>query len=112
MPTLTWACTLAAPSAMATLGWPCHPLTDEACSLLGITDAPAKPVKFRTSQLAASHIIDGPSAARFFRLGLRSHHDLLARACRELSVDLEIISTEEPFQKALMRIMEKRSRLQ
>jgi len=70
------------------------------------------PYKLRDYETLKELSIDGQTAARFFRLGIRSHRDLLARACRELSVDLEIISTEEPFQKALMRIMEKRSRLQ
>ncbi|MGA2508220.1 MAG: DUF58 domain-containing protein [Chitinispirillaceae bacterium] len=70
------------------------------------------PYKFRDYETNEVLSIDGQSAARFFREGLDNHRNLLARACRELSVDLEIISTEEPFQKALTRIMEKRERLQ
>jgi uncharacterized protein (DUF58 family) len=56
--------------------------------------------------------LDGRTAASFFRNGFSGHRNTITRACRDLSVDLETISTGEPFQKALIRIMEKRRRLQ
>lgn len=67
--------------------------------------------KLRDYETRMELSIDGQTAARFFREGLGAHRDRISRACRELSIDLEIVSTEEPFQKALMRIMEKRERL-
>lgn len=70
------------------------------------------PYKLRDYETLKELSIDGQSAARFFREGLDNHRNLLTSACKELSVDLEVVSTEEPFQKALTRIMEKRERLQ
>jgi uncharacterized protein (DUF58 family) len=69
------------------------------------------PYKLRDYETGREISLDGTSAARFFRQGLDRHRHLLTRACRELSIDSAIISTEEPFQKALFRIMEKRRRL-
>jgi uncharacterized protein (DUF58 family) len=68
--------------------------------------------KLRDYETGRELSIDGRTAAGFFRDGFRNHRDIIARACRDLSVDLETISTEEPFQKALLRVMEKRERLQ
>lgn len=55
--------------------------------------------------------LDGSVAARLYREGFAGHRRSIERACRELSIDLEIISTSEPFEKALLRILEKRARL-
>ncbi|MBN2189320.1 MAG: DUF58 domain-containing protein [Chitinispirillaceae bacterium] len=67
--------------------------------------------KLRDYETRRELSIDGRTASRFFRNGLKNHRDAIARACRDLSVDLETISTAEPFQKALLRVMEKRKRL-
>jgi uncharacterized protein (DUF58 family) len=69
------------------------------------------PYRFRDYETGRELTLDGPTASRFFNQGLSAHRTLLEQACTELSIDLEIISTEEPFQKALFRIMEKRRRL-
>lgn len=69
------------------------------------------PYKLRDYETGSELSIDGQSAARFFNEGLAHHRDHIERACKELSVDLETIATDEPFQKALFRIMEKRRRL-
>jgi hypothetical protein len=42
---------------------------------------------------------------------MQAHRNAIERACRELAIDLDIITTNEPFQKALFRILEKRKRL-
>jgi uncharacterized protein (DUF58 family) len=67
--------------------------------------------KLRDYETRQEISIDGLTAARFFREGFAVHRDLIIRACQELFIDFETVSTEEPFQKALMRIMEKRERL-
>ena len=74
--------------------------------------SPRSSYKLRDYETRKELSLDGRTAAGFFREGFGRHKDLIARACRELAVDLEILSTQEPFQKALMRIMEKRERLQ
>lgn len=55
--------------------------------------------------------LDGITASRFYSKGLNEHRNAVKRACRELQIDLELISTDEPFQKALLRILKKRGRL-
>jgi uncharacterized protein (DUF58 family) len=67
--------------------------------------------RLRDLETGGALSIDGAAAARFFREGLDGHRDVIGRACRELAVDCEVVSTEEPFQKALFRILEKRARL-
>jgi uncharacterized protein (DUF58 family) len=69
------------------------------------------PYKLRDYETGDEISLDGQTAARFFREGLAAHRAVLEQACKELSIDLETISTDEPFQKALLRIMEKRRRL-
>lgn len=55
--------------------------------------------------------LDGKTASSFYLNGLNEHRNAVKRACRELQIDLESVSTDEPFQKALLRILKKRSRL-
>jgi uncharacterized protein (DUF58 family) len=55
--------------------------------------------------------LDGETASRFLSEGMRGHRAAIERACRELAIDLDIIVTDEPFQKALFRVIEKRKRL-
>ena len=69
------------------------------------------PLRLRDLETGELLSIDGATATGFFRDGLAAHRLALERACRELSVDLDIITTDEPFQKALLRILEKRKRL-
>ncbi|KMQ50470.1 protein containing von Willebrand factor domain [Chitinispirillum alkaliphilum] len=52
--------------------------------------------------------LDPAVAARFFRQGISSHFSQITEAAREMRVDMEFVSTSEPFQKALLRVMEKR----
>jgi uncharacterized protein (DUF58 family) len=68
------------------------------------------PLKLRDLETGERLSIDGETASRFLREGVAGHYRILERACRELAVDLDIVATDEPFQKALFRIMEKRKR--
>jgi len=56
--------------------------------------------------------LDPRVAAEQYAEGLERHRSRIERACRELAVDLEHIGTDEPFQKALVRVLQKRMRLQ
>lgn len=55
--------------------------------------------------------LDGKTASEFYRKGFISHRKKIEEAVRELKIDLEIVTSNEPFQKALLRILEKRRRL-
>jgi uncharacterized protein (DUF58 family) len=55
--------------------------------------------------------LDGEIAARFFREGMEHHRSIIEHAARELGIDYAVLSTDDPFQKALFRILEKRRRL-
>jgi uncharacterized protein (DUF58 family) len=69
------------------------------------------PLRMRDLETGRNLLIDGGTAGLFFREGFKAHKDIIERACKELSIDLAIISTDEPFQKALFKILEKRKRL-
>lgn len=53
-------------------------------------------------------LLDADTAQRFFSDGMKKHTDALVHTCRELKIDLEMVSTDEPFHQALLRILEKR----
>jgi uncharacterized protein (DUF58 family) len=69
------------------------------------------PYRLRDLETGAGLSIDGDIASHLLREGIDGHRRLLERACKELSIDIETVSTDEPFQKALFRILEKRRRL-
>ena len=56
-------------------------------------------------------LIDGETASFFHTAGFAGHRKIVEQAFRELGIDHAIIATDEPFQKALIRILEKRRRL-
>jgi uncharacterized protein (DUF58 family) len=55
--------------------------------------------------------MDGAVAAEFYRSGFADHRRRIEDACRELKIDCECIATTAPFQKSLLRILEKRRRM-
>ncbi|MDR2727507.1 MAG: VWA domain-containing protein, partial [Chitinispirillales bacterium] len=55
--------------------------------------------------------IDSQTAAQFFNSGFAAHHAKLKSICRELEIDFEVVTTEQPFHSSLMRVIEKRRRL-
>ena len=69
------------------------------------------PLRMRDLETGQDLLIDGQTAARFFREGFMAHKGVIERACKELSIDLAVITTDEPFEKALFRILEMRKRL-
>jgi uncharacterized protein (DUF58 family) len=61
-----------------------------------------------TRQIA---FLDANTAGNYFSDGMREHLTVLKNACKELKIDFEIITTDEPFQKALLRVLENRRRI-
>jgi len=55
--------------------------------------------------------IDSRTASEYFNSGMAEHRSALTTICRELKVDFEEVSTDEPFHKSLMRVIDKRRRL-
>ncbi len=55
--------------------------------------------------------IDSQTASEYFNSGMAEHRSELSSICRELKVDFEEVSTDEPFHKSLMRVIDKRRRL-
>jgi uncharacterized protein (DUF58 family) len=55
--------------------------------------------------------LDGRIAGRHYSEGFMRHRAVMEDACRENRVDFEVVCTDEPFHRALMRILEKRRRL-
>jgi hypothetical protein len=55
--------------------------------------------------------LDPITAARFFNQGVAGHQAALTRACEDLKIDCELVLTNEPFHKALLRVLEKRRRM-
>jgi len=56
-------------------------------------------------------LLDATTAAEYFRGGMTQHRRTIEEACRAMRVDCETIITDEPFAKALIRILQKRKRL-
>jgi uncharacterized protein (DUF58 family) len=56
-------------------------------------------------------VLDGLTAAEHFTAGMSGHRRAIEEACRSLRIGCERIVTDEPFVKALLRILQKRRRL-
>ena len=55
--------------------------------------------------------LDGYTSSKFFSEGLEKHRREIELACKEMQIDFESVSTEEPFGRSLMRVLEKRRHL-
>jgi uncharacterized protein (DUF58 family) len=55
--------------------------------------------------------MDGETAREFFKTGMNEHKRFVESTCTRFGIDCETVITDEPFAKALMRILEKRRRL-
>jgi uncharacterized protein (DUF58 family) len=69
-------------------------------------------VRFHDIETGQILRMDGITATRYFAQGLKNHTDALKKCCKELQIDFEQITTDEPFQRALFRVLEKRGRMQ
>lgn len=69
-------------------------------------------VRFHDIETGQILRMDGSTATRYFSQGMKTHTDALKKCCKELQIDFEQITTDEPFQRALFRVLEKRGRMQ
>ncbi len=73
--------------------------------------ASSTPLRLRDLETNEEIFLDASVAARFFRTGFSEHTGAIERACRDLRIDYETITTDEPFQKSLFRVLDKRRRM-
>ncbi|MBD3344131.1 MAG: DUF58 domain-containing protein [Chitinivibrionales bacterium] len=69
------------------------------------------PLKIHDIETGEEVTLDARTAREYFAGGFAEHRARIESACKELAIDCEIISTKQPFQKALLAAMEKRRRL-
>jgi uncharacterized protein (DUF58 family) len=69
------------------------------------------PVRLNDMETGAEAVLDGRTATTFLHEGFQRHRQRIGQACRDLNIDLEEVSTIEPFAAPLMRVLEKRRRL-
>jgi uncharacterized protein (DUF58 family) len=69
------------------------------------------PCEVRDLETGNSLLLDGRTASEYFQSGLAEHRSRIEEACKSLRIDCEIVVTDEPFAKALVRILQKRRRL-
>jgi uncharacterized protein (DUF58 family) len=68
-------------------------------------------LKIKDVETQEELILDGNTASHFYEIGFKSHRKKIEDACRELMVDCSIVTTDAPFQKALIQILEKRRKM-
>jgi uncharacterized protein (DUF58 family) len=69
------------------------------------------PLKLRDLETGQRMELDPHIAAQYHNEGMAQHARRMESICRDLQVDLLPVGTDEPFQKVLTRIMQKRRRL-
>jgi uncharacterized protein (DUF58 family) len=69
------------------------------------------PLRLRDMETGEELFLDAAVAARFFQSGFSDHKAAIERTCRDLRIDYEDITTDEPFHKALLRVIDKRRRM-
>jgi uncharacterized protein (DUF58 family) len=69
------------------------------------------PCEVRDLETGESLLLDGRTASEFFQTGVADHKRRIEDACRSLHIDIETVVTDEPFSRALVRILQKRRRL-
>lgn len=67
--------------------------------------------KMQDLETGKTLLLDGKTASEFFSSGLQSHKQTIESACKEMQIDMNLICTDEPFEKALFRVIEKRKHL-
>jgi uncharacterized protein (DUF58 family) len=71
----------------------------------------SSPLFIRDMETGESLSLDAATAAGFFNTGSADHQEAIKRSCLDLRIDYETIVTTEPFQRALLRVLEKRRRM-
>jgi len=73
--------------------------------------AQGPPVRLHDLESDTRLHLDPHIAAAYYNDGMARHEQALEKLCRDLHVDLVPVGTDEPFQKTLSRVMQKRKRL-
>jgi len=69
------------------------------------------PLRLRDLESDAQLHLDPQVASAYYNENMARHEQALESLCRDLRVDLVPVGTDEPFQKVLSRVMQKRKRL-
>ncbi len=64
--------------------------------------------RMRDMETGREITLDPAVAGQFFQDGIGAHYSKISQSALDMGCDIEIIATTEPFQKALLRVMEKR----
>ncbi len=73
--------------------------------------SPSSSYQMHDLETGKTLMLDGKTASGFFRAGLQNHRKAIETACKEMQIDFNLICTDEPFERALFRVLEKRKRL-
>jgi uncharacterized protein (DUF58 family) len=73
--------------------------------------AGAGALNVRDLETGTSIAVDGLTASEYYNSGMKRHAKSIEDACRSLRVGFEVVVTDEPFTKALLRILRKRRRM-
>ncbi len=68
-------------------------------------------LKIRDVETGEELMLDGETAGNYYHTGLKEHQNIIEKACRELSIDCTMTTTDTPFLSAITRVLEKRRRL-
>jgi uncharacterized protein (DUF58 family) len=68
-------------------------------------------LKIRDLETAEELTLDAETAEQFYKQEFQLHCATIQKACRESAIDCSIITTDEPFHKAIVRILERRRKL-
>jgi len=69
------------------------------------------PLTIRDLETGRTVKLDAATAAHYFTEGNARHQAVIERACRDLRIDYQTIVTTEPFQRPLLRVLDKRRRM-
>lgn len=68
-------------------------------------------LRVRDMETEEEVFLDGDTASRLYEAEFRRHWTGIEETCRDFSIDSYVVTTNEPFHKALIRILAKRNRL-
>jgi uncharacterized protein (DUF58 family) len=68
-------------------------------------------LRVRDLETGAGISVDSLTASEYFTAGMKRHGKKIEDACRSMRIDFDRVVTNEPFQKALLRILRKRRKM-
>ncbi len=70
--------------------------------------SPHRSYQLQDMETGRTLLLDGHTAALYLHDGIARHRAVIEQGCRELKVDFSTIETDEPFVRALMRVLQTR----